>query len=115
MKSKKEMKDAYKRTRFVMGVFQVVNKANGKKYIDSSMDIPAKWKRHKMELRFGTHRNKALQKDWKILGEEAFSFKIISELEPLTEEMPANYYQRELKTLKDRTLAELKDEGVRLY
>ena len=65
------MKDAYKQTRFVMGVFQVVNTADGKKLTDSSMDIPAKWKRHKMELRFGTHRNKALQRDWK-LGRNGF-------------------------------------------
>lgn len=115
MKSKKEMKDAYKQTRFVMGVFQVVNTADGKRLIDSSMDIPAKWKRHKTELRFGTHRNKALQKDWKLLGEAAFSLEIISELEPLPEEMPPNYYQRELKTLMALTLDELKDEGVLLY
>ncbi|MFD0761644.1 hypothetical protein ACFQZW_06080 [Lutibacter aestuarii] len=45
-----------------MGVFQIKNLNTNKVLIDSSIDMVFKWNRHKMELKFGTHRNKKLQK-----------------------------------------------------
>jgi len=41
----------------------------------------SKWNRHRTELRFGSHRNQKLQKDWNELGEEHFIFSVLSELE----------------------------------
>lgn len=63
-----------------MGVFQIRNSTNGKILIEASTDIAAKWNRHRTELRFGSHRNRALQDDWNEYGETNFSFSILSEL-----------------------------------
>ena len=48
--------------------------------IEGSADISSKWNRHRTELKFGSHRNKKLQKDWKEAGEDKFLFSILSEL-----------------------------------
>jgi hypothetical protein len=80
MKSKKELKEQYKQTKPVAAIFQIKNKTNGKILIDESLNVTSKWNRHRTELRFGSHRNKILQKDWNELGEENFTFSILSEL-----------------------------------
>lgn len=81
MNSKKELKAAYKLKIPVAGVFQLENKKNGKVLIESSTNVSSKWNRHRTELRFGSHRNTKLQKDWNDHGEENFMFSILSELE----------------------------------
>ncbi len=86
MKTKKELKNEYKQMKSPMGVFRIRNIVNGKILIDSSTNMNSKWNRHKTELRFGTHRNSELQKDWKQFGEENFIFEIVSELKQLEEE-----------------------------
>ena len=80
MKSKKELKAQYKQIKPVAAVFQIKNHTNGKILIDESLNVTSKWNRHRTELRFGSHRNKILQKDWNELGEECFTFSILSEL-----------------------------------
>ena len=86
MKNRKELQEAYKHMKPTMGVFQIKNKMNGKLLIEGSTDIFSKWNRHRTELRFGSHRNLPLQRDWKNLGEENFLFSILSELEIKEEE-----------------------------
>ena len=70
MKTRKELKEAYKQRKSKMGVFQIKNNTNGKIFIGSSIDLDAMWNRQKMQLQFGNHPNKALQKEWKEFGEE---------------------------------------------
>ena len=72
----------YKDTPLPMGVFQILNKANGKMLIGSSVNLPAILNRSKTELKFGSYRNEALQKDWKQFGEENFEFNELEILEP---------------------------------
>ena len=86
MKTRKELKEAYKQKKPVAGVFQIKNDENGKVLIEASTNIPSKWNRHRTELKFGSHRNKQLQQDWNDLGEENFTFSILSELELSEEE-----------------------------
>jgi hypothetical protein len=81
MKTKKELKDAYKMTKFKIGVFQIRNIVNEKIYVDSSVNLDAIWNRNRMELAAGHHRNEMLQKEWKEFGEENFRFEILSEIE----------------------------------
>ncbi len=80
MKTKKELKEKYKQMKIPMGVFQIKNIKNNKVFIDRSVDMESKWNRHKMELKFGSHRNKGFQKDWIEYGEESFVFEVLSEL-----------------------------------
>ena len=98
MKTKKELKEAYKQMEFPMGVFQIENSVNNKVLIDCSMDMQSKWNRHKMELRFGNHRNRMLQNDWTTYGEKHFVFKVLDELKK--EEKATHNYNKELKILQ---------------
>ena len=90
---------------FPMGVFQIRNLINNKVFIDSSVDMKAKWNRHKAELRFGSHRNKLLQEEWNEYGEDNFVFEVLSELEKKDE--PHINYQKELKLLQEMVIAEM--------
>ncbi|UZR94414.1 GIY-YIG nuclease family protein [Chondrinema litorale] len=105
MKTKKELKVAYKQMKPLMGVYQIKNQKNNRMLIEGSTDINAKFNRHRMELNFGNHRLKALQKDWKEFGEENFSFEVISELET-KDELNVDY-KEEVKILEQMTIEEL--------
>ena len=91
--------------KFPMGVFQIKNISNNRVFIDHSLDMESKWNRHKMELKFGNHRNKDLQTDWNIHGEGSFTFEVLSELK--MEEGENTDYNSELNTLQDIVVQEL--------
>lgn len=112
MKNRKALKSEYKAKKFPMGVFLIKNNINGKILLDSSLNMPAKWSRHQMELKFGSHRNKALQQEWKQFGAENFVMEIVSEI-PLKEETID--YDLEVKTLKQLYLEEWMPYGEKGY
>ncbi len=93
-----------------MGVFQIRNLINNKVLIDSGVDMKAKWNRHKTELRFGSHRNKLLQKEWNEYGENNFVFEVLSELEKKDE--PHINYPKELKLLQEMVIAEVNIQNL---
>jgi len=105
MKTKKELKEEYKQMKFPMGVFQIKNTSNNKVFIDNSIDMSSKWNRHKTELKFGSHKNKNLQKDWKEYGEDNFVFEVLSELKP--DETIQTNYNKELQELQQMVIEEL--------
>lgn len=110
MKTKKELKEEYKQMKIPMGVFQIKNIKNNKVLIDHSIDMESKWNRHKMELKFGNHRNRSLQKEWNEYGEENFVFEVLSELKSKEEENMN--YNKELKTLQNLVIEELNIEKI---
>jgi hypothetical protein len=110
MKTKKELKEEYKQMKIPMGVFQIKNKVSNKVLIDNSIDMESKWNRHKMELKFGNHRNRTFQKDWNEYGENNFDFEVLSELKN-NEEENVNY-NKELKTLENMMIEELNIEST---
>jgi len=81
MKTKKELKAAAKQIKAVAGVFQIENSKNNMILLEAAPNVQSKWNRHRTELRFGSHRNAQLQKDWKEMGEENFNYSVVSELE----------------------------------
>jgi hypothetical protein len=105
IKTKKELKEDYKQSEKSMGVFRIKNSTNNKVLIDHSLDINAKWNRHRTELKFGSHRNRELQKDWIELGEDKFTFEILSTLKESKEENIN--YNKELKILQNMVVEEL--------
>jgi hypothetical protein len=109
MKTKKELKEEYKQMKIPMGVFQIKNIVNNKVLIDNSIDMESKWNRHKMELKFGNHRNRTFQKDWNDYGENNFYFEVLSELKN-NEEENVNY-NKELKALENMVIEELNIES----
>ncbi len=110
MKTKRELKEAYKQMKIPMGVFQIKNISNNKVLIDNSIDMESKWNRHKMELKFGNHRNRTFQKDWNDYGENNFVFEVLSELKKNDEENIN--YNKELKTLQDMVIEELNVKNI---
>lgn len=113
MKTKKELKTAYREMKPIMGVFQVKNLSNQKVFIDQSLDMDSKWRRHQMELKIGSHRNKALQKEWNEMGEKVFVFEVLFELKRADEE--GINYQKELQTLLELVLEEIDSDSAAMY
>lgn len=64
------------------GIYKITNLETGKIYIGRSIDIDARWKKHKSNLRNGKHVNKGLQSDYKKYGESAFEFEILKLCDP---------------------------------
>lgn len=113
MKTNRELKEAYKLMKPVIGVFQVLNKANQKVLIEESTNVTSKWNRHRTELRFGSHRNKDLQNDWVQYGEEQFVFSMLSELE-IKEDDNFNI-NHELSQLKELVVEDRKVKKEFMY
>lgn len=110
MKTKKELKDQYKQMKIPMGVFQIKNTSTNKVLIDHGIDMVSKWNRHKMELKFGNHRNRSFQNDWNEYGETSFVFEVLAELKPSDKENIN--YNKELKTLESLVKEEINAENI---
>lgn len=114
MKTRKELKDAYKQMKFRMGVFQIRNTVNGKIYIESSVNLDAIWNRHRFQLNAGNHPNNVLQQDWNTYGESQFCYEILAELEQ-DEDGGARDYSKDLKALELLYVEELEPFGEKGY
>jgi group I intron endonuclease len=64
------------------GVYEIINRVNGHRYIGSSCDIPRRWKDHQQKLNKGTHCNIHLQRAWIKYGKESFEFHVLIECQP---------------------------------
>ncbi len=59
------------------GVYAIVNRVNGKRYVGSASNISKRWSRHRLDLRAGKHPNAHLQAAWRQYGEEFFDFVLL--------------------------------------
>lgn len=59
------------------GVYAIVHKPSGKRYVGSSVNIKRRIIKHKYELRSSSHSNKHLQAAWRLYGEDQFEFKTL--------------------------------------
>ena len=57
------------------GVYEIVNKATGKRYVGSAKRFKSRWKAHVTELRGNRHHAPYLQRSWNKYGEDAFEFR----------------------------------------
>ena len=112
---KAELKSAYKNRRTRAGVFQIVNKKNGKRLIRSGADVDGLMKRLRMEFMGGANPfYTQLQQDWNTEGEEAFSFEVL-ELVEKQEEKTAIELNGELADLEKRYLEKYQPYGDKGY
>lgn len=74
-----------------VGIYQITNTANGKKYIGQSIDVERRLKQHKWELNNNSHSNYHLQGSWNKYGSDSFTFDIIKECS----ESLLDYYEKE--------------------
>ncbi|MEI5909657.1 GIY-YIG nuclease family protein [Bacillus spongiae] len=109
---RKYQKQHYKQTHTEMGVYQIKNQQNGKIFMGSSMDLRGIFNRHKFELKFNNHKNRALQNDWNKHGHEMFSFDVLEKIKPeeeiVTELTELRKYQQKLEKMKEKWFEILK-------
>ena len=60
-----------------IGIYQIINKINGKRYIGSSVDIKKRWTQHRCDLKGKRHSNRHLQRSWNKYGKSNFKFEIV--------------------------------------
>ena len=89
-----------------MGIFQIINRVNGKVLIGSSNNLPAIINRFRAELKMGVCRNIVLQDEWKKYGPEVFEFKELEVLKPLDD--PSYDPTEDLQILEELWLEKLK-------
>lgn len=63
------------------GIYAIVNKANGHRYVGSANNIGDRWSLHKHDLRRGRHHSVYLQRAWDKYGEDSFEFVVLREVE----------------------------------
>lgn len=59
------------------GVYHIVDKTTGFRYVGSSTNIEARWYRHRSQLRKNKHHSPHLQNVWNARGEDNFYFLIV--------------------------------------
>ncbi|MCR8644318.1 GIY-YIG nuclease family protein [Paenibacillus sp. N1-5-1-14] len=108
---RKEMVEEYKQIKTYMGVIQITNKVSGKIFIESFPNLKNKWSSMQAQLQMGTFMNLELQKDWKELGEEAFTFEVLEQKE--ADDITDMKWER--KKMKKPWLEKLQPYGDRGY
>jgi group I intron endonuclease len=63
------------------GIYSIVNKINGKRYVGSAVILNERRNTHFYFLRHGKHYNPHLQAAWNKYGESNFEFEILEEVE----------------------------------
>ena len=59
------------------GIYQILNRINGKRYIGSAMSFKQRNAVHLSLLRKGNHHSRHLQNAWNLYGEKAFAFEVL--------------------------------------
>jgi hypothetical protein len=113
MKTRKELKEEYKQMKFKMGVFQIRNILNDRIFLGSSQDLAAIWHAQRLQLDFGIHPNSELQRDWKEMGPDNFTYEILEELKQNDD--GETDYKKELKVLEEMMIQELQPFGKKGY
>lgn len=63
------------------GIYTIKRPESDRCYVGSSVNIRNRWKKHKQELRNGTHHSYLLQRAWNKYGEAAFMWTVIEEID----------------------------------
>lgn len=64
----------------MIGIYQITNLRSGKIYIGQSLDVLARIRQHKYELKHNLHLNRYLQSAWNKYGESNFVFSVLEEV-----------------------------------
>lgn len=80
------------------GIYTITNKANGKHYVGSSIDVEKRLGEHKRMLKGGYHPNSHLISSFKEHGEDLFEFALLEECEEILLYSQENYWCNILDT-----------------
>lgn len=59
------------------GIYAIINKINGKRYVGSACEIRSRWSFHRSMLSREIHHSQKLQNSWRKHGLEAFDFVVL--------------------------------------
>jgi group I intron endonuclease len=93
------------------GVYEILNNANGNRYIGSSRNIYNRICSHKSLLKKGTHQNKHLQNAWNKYTEELFSFSVLCCCDPVNQYLYEQLFIDQLKPEYNKSLVALHPAG----
>lgn len=110
-KNRKELLEQYKQLKTYMGVTKITNNTSGKIYVAAYPNLKNKWLSLQGQLEMGMHINAQLQKDWKKLGPEAFTYEVLEEKK--TDDVTDVRW--ELKQMEKQWLVKLQPYGDRGY
>ncbi len=113
MTDKKKIKELYRQTVQLMGIYQIKNLVNGKIYIGRSADLNGKINSERFQLKNNLHMNRELQADFNGLGQEKFSFEILDRLPPKQD--PDHDSGGDLRTLEEMWLEKLQPFAAKGY
>jgi len=77
------------------GVYMIINKIDGKRYVGSTGDFKVRWTQHLWELCKKTHHCRYLQNAFNKYGKENFEFIIIELVEDLDQLIPREQYWKD--------------------
>lgn len=59
------------------GIYAIICMSTNKSYIGSTVDLKSRFSANKCNLKYGSHCNPELQKDWELYGQSNFVFEIL--------------------------------------
>jgi len=107
--SKRALSRQYKDAPPAMGVYAIRHLASGRVYLGASLNLDGAMNRDRFELNQKCHRHKALLRDWRAFGPEAFAFEVVDTLKRRDE--PAIDYKPELAGLLALWTEEFQQRG----
>ncbi len=113
MDERAALKRQYKENPPPAGIYRITNKANGKIFIGKGMNVRGRLNGQQVQLKWGSHPNRALQEDWNRYGPEHFAFEIIDYLPPAGD--PQQDLGKDLEELERLWLAKLEPYGENGY
>lgn len=108
---RRELLEEFKKIKIYMGVIKITNNANGKICISSYPNLKNKWLNIQGQLNMGRHPNLRLQKDWKEMGPEVFTYEVLEQKD--TEDITDMKW--ELRQMEKPWLERLQPFGDRGY
>jgi hypothetical protein len=107
------IKRTYKENPPPAGIFKITNRVNGKILIGKGMNVRGILNSQQAQLKWGSHRNQALQGDWNRYGADQFAFEIADYLEPTND--AGKDLRADLDALLQLWLAKLEPHGEKGY
>ena len=96
------------------GIYSIVNRLNGKRYIGSTNCLAQRWREHRRLLRLNKHHCRHLQAAWNKYGPEAFKFVVLEIIaEPFLLDIEQRYLDRNKGGYNTAKFADAPHRGAR--